>query len=221
MVAVEQPDDAAYTEQHDLVEWPGHREQPERAAQRSGRGMRPSRTTILTARMARPRDALTIRTLRPRGDTGHARRGISSTRWPGVRPRTGGVLEGRCGCRNVEYEVLNESSWHSSATARIVVEAATSHGGTVVKNQGDGFMLAFPSAGGALACSQAMQRLIRIASAASGGEILVSPLVQISSSRLGRSRSRPRVKWNSRVSAAQSRSTPWLSSPGTGTTRSD
>jgi adenylate cyclase len=97
-----------------------------------------------------------------------------------------------------------------------VVERATQdHGGTVVKNQGDGFMLAFPSARRALTCAQAIEAAIvdtfrdpgspvrvrigvhvgetvhegddhfghavnyaaRVASAAEGGEIVVSSLV--------------------------------------------
>jgi class 3 adenylate cyclase len=42
-----------------------------------------------------------------------------------------------------------------------VVRSATGkHGGTVVKGQGDGFMLAFPSARGAVACAQAIERAI-------------------------------------------------------------
>ena len=41
-----------------------------------------------------------------------------------------------------------------------VAGATTEHGGTIVKSQGDGFMLAFPSARRALACSQAIQRRI-------------------------------------------------------------
>jgi class 3 adenylate cyclase len=43
---------------------------------------------------------------------------------------------------------------------QIVAGAALEHGGTVVKSQGDGFMLAFPSARRALACSQAIQHRI-------------------------------------------------------------
>ena len=44
---------------------PGTGSSPSEPPQRSGRGMRPSRTTILTARIARPMDVLTTRTLRP------------------------------------------------------------------------------------------------------------------------------------------------------------
>ena len=89
------------------------------------------------------------------------------------------------------------------------------HGGTVVKNQGDGFMLAFASARRAVACAQAIEAAVadtfrdpgspirvriglhvgetvheaddhfghavnyaaRVASAAEGGEIVVSSLV--------------------------------------------
>ncbi len=44
---------------------------------------------------------------------------------------------------------------------RVVTEEATAaHGGTVVETQGDGSMLAFPSARRAVACAQAIQREI-------------------------------------------------------------
>lgn len=42
----------------------------------------------------------------------------------------------------------------------LITDATAEHGGTVVKNQGDGFMLAFPSARRALACAQAIQESI-------------------------------------------------------------
>jgi class 3 adenylate cyclase len=42
----------------------------------------------------------------------------------------------------------------------IIDEVTTAHGGTVVETQGDGSMLAFPSARGAVACSQAIQHAI-------------------------------------------------------------
>ena len=97
----------------------------------------------------------------------------------------------------------------------VVKQVTSNHAGTVVKGQGDGFMLAFPSARRALACAQAIEGAIgdafqgpgsmirvrigvhvgetvreaddffghavnyaaRIASAAAGGEIVVSDLV--------------------------------------------
>jgi class 3 adenylate cyclase len=97
----------------------------------------------------------------------------------------------------------------------VVMQVTADHGGTVVKGQGDGFMLAFASARRALTCAQAIERTIddsfrgpgslvrvrigvhvgetvheaddffghavsyaaRIASAAEGGEIVVSELV--------------------------------------------
>ena len=97
----------------------------------------------------------------------------------------------------------------------VVTQVTNDLGGTVVKGQGDGFMLAFPSARRALTCAQAIERAIgdafpgpgsmirvrigihvgetvqeaddffghavnyaaRIASAAEGGEIVVSELV--------------------------------------------
>jgi class 3 adenylate cyclase len=49
----------------------------------------------------------------------------------------------------------------------VIEEATTAHGGTVVETQGDGSMLAFPSARRAVACSQAIQR--QIASAFADG----------------------------------------------------
>lgn len=42
----------------------------------------------------------------------------------------------------------------------VIQEAATAHGGTVVETQGDGSMLAFPSARRAVACAMAIQREI-------------------------------------------------------------
>jgi class 3 adenylate cyclase len=42
----------------------------------------------------------------------------------------------------------------------VVRNVTTNHGGTVVKGQGDGFMLAFASARRALTCSQAIERSI-------------------------------------------------------------
>ena len=100
---------------------------------------------------------------------------------------------------------------HNDVVARETIE----HGGTIVKSQGDGFMLAFPSARRALTCAGAIERAIgetfrdpgsairvrigvhvgeavreaddffghtvnyaaRVASAAEGGEIVVSSLV--------------------------------------------
>jgi class 3 adenylate cyclase len=97
----------------------------------------------------------------------------------------------------------------------VVKSVTTEHGGSVVKNQGDGFMLAFPSARRALTCAQAIELAVadafrdpgspirvriglhvgetvhegddhfghavnyaaRVASAAEGGEIVVSSLV--------------------------------------------
>lgn len=97
----------------------------------------------------------------------------------------------------------------------VVTQVTTDHGGTVVKGQGDGFMLAFPSARRALTCAQTIEHGIddafrgpgsmirvrigihvgetvqeeddffghavsyaaRIASAAEGGEVVVSELV--------------------------------------------
>jgi len=97
----------------------------------------------------------------------------------------------------------------------VITDVTADHGGTVVKGQGDGFMLAFASARRALTCAQAIERAIdgafhgpgsmiririgihvgetvqeaddffghavsyaaRIASAAGGGEVVVSDLV--------------------------------------------
>jgi class 3 adenylate cyclase len=100
--------------------------------------------------------------------------------------------------------------WHDN----IVRQQTTVFGGSVVKGQGDGFMLAFPATGAAAACATATQRALsaawrgvhvpvrigmhcgnakaeggdffgrtvvvaaRLASAAAGGEILVSQAVQ-------------------------------------------
>jgi class 3 adenylate cyclase len=47
--------------------------------------------------------------------------------------------------------------WHDA----IVMQQTAVFGGTVVKGQGDGFMLAFPAAGSAAACAMAIQRSLR------------------------------------------------------------
>lgn len=49
---------------------------------------------------------------------------------------------------------LEMLKWHNE----IVIQQTAAFGGTVVKGQGDGFMLAFPAAGSAVACATAVQR---------------------------------------------------------------
>jgi class 3 adenylate cyclase len=56
---------------------------------------------------------------------------------------------------------------------QIVTGATTDHGGTVVKGQGDGFMLAFSSARRALACALAIERGIGEAFSDPGSPISV------------------------------------------------
>ena len=113
--------------------------------------------------------------------------------------------------------VLGDRRWLEVLRAHndVVTRVTTAHGGTVVKNQGDGFMLAFASARRALTCAGAIERSVadtfrdpgspirvrigvhvgetvretddffghtvsyaaRIASAAEGGEIVVSSLI--------------------------------------------
>jgi class 3 adenylate cyclase len=53
-----------------------------------------------------------------------------------------------------EERWLELLEWHDS----IVKQKTAVFGGTVVKGQGDGFMLAFPAAGSAAACASAIQR---------------------------------------------------------------
>src|SRR5487761_1604921 len=53
-----------------------------------------------------------------------------------------------------EVRWLELLEWHDS----IVKQKTALFGGTVVKGQGDGFMLAFPAAGSAAACASAIQR---------------------------------------------------------------
>src|ERR1700722_1588307 len=53
-----------------------------------------------------------------------------------------------------EERWLELLEWHDS----IVKQKTAIFGGTVVKGQGDGFMLAFPAAGSAAACASAIQR---------------------------------------------------------------
>jgi adenylate cyclase len=61
-------------------------------------------------------------------------------------------------------EALGESrwldllAWHSG----VVTQHAATFGGFVVKGQGDGFMLAFPAAGSAVACAMAIERAIHV-----------------------------------------------------------
>ena len=113
--------------------------------------------------------------------------------------------------------LLGDRRWLDVLRAHntVVTDITAEHGGTVVKGQGDGFMLAFASARRSLTCAQAIQRGIRetfndpgspisvriglhvgetvheaddfygnavnyaarVASAASGGEVVVSALV--------------------------------------------
>jgi len=53
-----------------------------------------------------------------------------------------------------EERWLELLEWHDA----IVKQKTAVFGGTVVKGQGDGFMLAFPAAGSAAACASAIQR---------------------------------------------------------------
>jgi class 3 adenylate cyclase len=55
-----------------------------------------------------------------------------------------------------EGQWLEMLDWHDG----IVKQQTTVFGGTVVKNQGDGFMLAFPAVGAAAACAVAIERAI-------------------------------------------------------------
>jgi adenylate cyclase len=113
--------------------------------------------------------------------------------------------------------IMGDRRWMEVVHAHneVIAEVTAEHGGTVVKNQGDGFMLAFESSRRAAACAPVLQRSIgerfndpgsvirvrigvpvgevvhaaedffghavnhaaRVASAAAGGEILVSGLV--------------------------------------------
>ncbi len=55
-----------------------------------------------------------------------------------------------------EARWLELLEWHDS----VVKQKTVVFGGTVVKGQGDGFMLAFPAAGSAVACASAIQRTL-------------------------------------------------------------
>ena len=55
-----------------------------------------------------------------------------------------------------EERWLELLEWHDS----VVKQKTAVFGGTVVKGQGDGFMLAFPAAGSAAACASALQRTL-------------------------------------------------------------
>jgi len=56
--------------------------------------------------------------------------------------------------------MLGDRRWLEVLRAHnaIITDITTEHGGTVVKGQGDGFMLAFPSARRSLTCAQAIQQ---------------------------------------------------------------
>jgi alkanesulfonate monooxygenase SsuD/methylene tetrahydromethanopterin reductase-like flavin-dependent oxidoreductase (luciferase family) len=120
----------------------------------------------------------------------------------------------------------------------VVTKVTGDQGGTIVKGQGDGFMLAFPSARRALTCAQAIERAIddafpgpgsmirvrigihvgetvqeaddffghavnyaiRIASAAEGGEIVVSELVHALVAQTGEFTFEEHATWSSRAS---------------------
>lgn len=60
----------------------------------------------------------------------------------------------------VLMESLGEPRWLDLLRwqSTIVTKQSNAFGGTVVKGQGDGFMLAFPAAGSAVACASAIQR---------------------------------------------------------------
>ena len=60
------------------------------------------------------------------------------------------------------YDFLGDQRWLEILRAHndVVKDATTQHGGTVVKGQGDGFMLAFPSARRALHCAGAIERAV-------------------------------------------------------------
>jgi class 3 adenylate cyclase len=91
------------------------------------------------------------------------------------------VLLGRLG-DHVRVDVLGRHH---------VVEAATAaHGGTVVATQGDGSMLAFPSARRAVACAQAIQREIGRAFSDD------SPPIRVSSSLVLASTSTRAERWS-------------------------
>lgn len=55
-----------------------------------------------------------------------------------------------------EAKWLELLAWHDG----VVTSQVATFGGTIVKNQGDGFMIAFPAAGAAAACAMAIQRAI-------------------------------------------------------------
>jgi adenylate cyclase len=59
-------------------------------------------------------------------------------------------------------DFLGDQRWLEILRAHndVVTGAATEHGGTIVKGQGDGFMLAFPSARRALRCADAIERAV-------------------------------------------------------------
>ena len=57
-----------------------------------------------------------------------------------------------------EERWLELLEWHDS----IIRRQTETFGGTIVKGQGDGFMLAFPAAGSAAACAMAIQRTLEV-----------------------------------------------------------
>lgn len=72
-------------------------------------------------------------------------------------------------------DFLGDQRWLEVLRAHndVIKVVTADHGGTVVKNQGDGFMLAFPSARRGLRCAQAIERTIDERFATPGSPIRV------------------------------------------------
>ncbi len=72
-------------------------------------------------------------------------------------------------------DLLGDQRWLEVLRAHndVIRAVTTDHGGSVVKNQGDGFMLAFPSARGGVRCAHAIQGAIADRFSAPGSPIRV------------------------------------------------
>jgi class 3 adenylate cyclase len=72
-------------------------------------------------------------------------------------------------------DFLGDQRWLEVLRAHndVIKDVTAEHGGTVVKNQGDGFMLAFPSARRGVRCAQAIERSMEETFATPGSPVRV------------------------------------------------
>ena len=87
-----------------------------------------------------------------------------TSRLPSRRQQLMGQLPSCSPTSSVPLRSWNNSANHDGSMfdwhAALVQQQTSMFGGAVVKNQGDGFMLAFPAMGSAAACAIGLQRAI-------------------------------------------------------------